>query len=116
LFAMARPCSLVISPREPTAGNCRAKAIGKPKKVCCARIARGLARAFVAGKFWTDCTYSLKARKLGGAEGFLIPFNVRDENAKSWWNLGGWGNTRHTIENEWRRHAGSGIHRDRAVA
>jgi alpha-L-arabinofuranosidase len=60
--------------------------------------AAGLARAFVAGKFWTDCTYSLKARKLGGAEGFLIPFNVRDENAKSWWNLGGWGNTRHTIE------------------
>jgi alpha-L-arabinofuranosidase len=35
---------------------------------------------------------------LGGAEGFLILFQVRDENAKSWWNLGGWGNKRHAIE------------------
>jgi alpha-L-arabinofuranosidase len=55
-------------------------------------------RAIVADKKWTDYTYSLKARKLGGAEGFLILFNVQDEGAKSWWNLGGWGNKRHAIE------------------
>ena len=42
--------------------------------------------------------FSLKARKLGGAEGFLILFRVQDENQKSWWNIGGWGNTRHAIE------------------
>jgi alpha-L-arabinofuranosidase len=55
-------------------------------------------RAVAGDKSWTDYTYSLKARKLGGAEGFLILFNVRDENRKSWWNLGGWGNQRHAIE------------------
>ncbi|MGD0519304.1 MAG: alpha-L-arabinofuranosidase C-terminal domain-containing protein, partial [Thermoguttaceae bacterium] len=55
-------------------------------------------RAILSDKFFTDCTYSLKARKLGGTEGFLILFNVEDENAKSWWNLGGFANTRHAIE------------------
>jgi alpha-L-arabinofuranosidase len=25
-------------------------------------------------------------------------FRVQDENAKAWWNLGGWGNARHAIE------------------
>ncbi len=55
-------------------------------------------RAFAGDKTWNDYTYSLKARKLGGAEGFLISFLVQDEGAKAWWNLGGWGNTRHAIE------------------
>jgi alpha-L-arabinofuranosidase len=55
-------------------------------------------RAIAGDKSWTDYTYTLKARKLGGAEGFLVLFNVRDENRKSWWNLGGWGNQRHAIE------------------
>jgi len=55
-------------------------------------------RAIAGDKSWTDYTYSLKARKLGGAEGFLILFRVRDENRKSWWNIGGWGNQRHAIE------------------
>jgi alpha-L-arabinofuranosidase len=47
---------------------------------------------------WHDCTLTLKARKLGGAEGFLILFNQKGKNAKSWWNLGGWGNSKHAIE------------------
>ena len=55
-------------------------------------------RAIIGDKSWTDYTYSLKARKLGGAEGFLILFRVQDERAKSWWNIGGWGNQRHAIE------------------
>jgi alpha-L-arabinofuranosidase len=55
-------------------------------------------RAFAGDKAWNNYIYSLKARKLGGAEGFLISFLVQDENAKAWWNLGGWGNTRHGIE------------------
>ncbi|MHC1769340.1 MAG: alpha-L-arabinofuranosidase C-terminal domain-containing protein [Verrucomicrobiia bacterium] len=55
-------------------------------------------RAFAGDKNWTDYTYSLKARKLGGNEGFLISFHVQDQNEKSWWNLGGWGNQRHAIE------------------
>lgn len=55
-------------------------------------------RAIAGDKSWTDYTYSLKARKLSGAEGFLILFNVQDDEAKSWWNLGGWGNREHGIE------------------
>ena len=55
-------------------------------------------RAFAGDKNWSNYTYSLKARKLGGAEGFLIPFLVKDEEAKAWWNIGGWGNVRHGIE------------------
>ena len=55
-------------------------------------------RAFAGDKGWNNYTYSLKARKLGGAEGFLIPFLVKDEEVKAWWNIGGWGNTRHAIE------------------
>ena len=34
-------------------------------------------RAIAGQKAWKDYTYSLKARKLGGDEGFLIMFNVR---------------------------------------
>jgi alpha-L-arabinofuranosidase len=55
-------------------------------------------RAFAGDKHWGNYTYSLKARKLSGEEGFLIPFLVQDEEAKAWWNIGGWGNTRHAIE------------------
>lgn len=53
----------------------------------------------VAGDInWRDYTLSLRARKLGGAEGFLIMFRVRDDNNWYWWNLGGWGNTKHAVE------------------
>ena len=45
-----------------------------------------------------DYTYSLRARKTGGAEGFLIGFNVVDDDNFYWWNLGGWGNSRHVVE------------------
>jgi alpha-L-arabinofuranosidase len=55
-------------------------------------------RAFAGDNSWGNYTYSLKARKLGGEEGFLIPFLVRDETAKCWWNIGGWGNKRHALE------------------
>lgn len=47
---------------------------------------------------WGDYTLSLKARKLGGSEGFLIMFHVRDDDNWLWWNIGGWGNQRHAIE------------------
>lgn len=43
-------------------------------------------------------TYSLKARKTGGGEGFLIAFGHKDSNNFYWWNIGGWGNTQHAIE------------------
>jgi alpha-L-arabinofuranosidase len=55
-------------------------------------------RAFIGDKSWSHYTYSLKARKLDGAEGFLIPVLVQDLDAKGWWNIGGWGNSRHALE------------------
>ena len=55
-------------------------------------------RALTGNKNWSDYTYSLKARKLSGAEGFLIIFRAQNDNEKSWWNLGGWGNQRHALE------------------
>lgn len=47
---------------------------------------------------WGDYTFSLKARKLSGAEGFLILFHAADNDNYFWWNLGGWGNSTHAIE------------------
>jgi len=47
---------------------------------------------------WTDYTLTLKARKLGGAEGFLILFHVKDAENMAHWNIGGWGNTRSSVE------------------
>jgi alpha-L-arabinofuranosidase len=55
-------------------------------------------RAVIGDKNWKNYTLSLKARKHGGEEGFLILFNVQNGDNKSWWNIGGWGNTRHAIE------------------
>ncbi len=55
-------------------------------------------RAVAGDSNWRDYTLSLRARKLGGDEGFLIMFRARDEGNFYWWNLGGWGNVRHAIE------------------
>jgi alpha-L-arabinofuranosidase len=50
-------------------------------------------RALAGDPTWTDYTLTLKARKLSGAEGFLILFHIPDEEGRTWWNLGSWGNT-----------------------
>jgi len=47
---------------------------------------------------WANYTLSLQARKTGGAEGFLVMFNVLDNNNWTWWNIGGWVNTLDGIE------------------
>lgn len=43
-------------------------------------------------------TLTLRARKTGGTEGFLIGFKAKDDSTYYWWNLGGWGNTRDVVE------------------
>jgi len=43
-------------------------------------------------------TYTVRARKTGGSEGFLIRFGSVDGKGYYWWNVGGWGNTRHAIQ------------------
>lgn len=45
-----------------------------------------------------DYTMEIRARKDGGAEGFLIIFDYQDDQNYSWWNIGGWGNTQHAVE------------------
>jgi alpha-L-arabinofuranosidase len=40
---------------------------------------------------------SLKARKLSGLEGFIIPVGLAD-GRRVQWNIGGWGNTRHAVQ------------------
>jgi len=54
--------------------------------------------ALTGDKGWSDYTISVKARKIGGSEGFLIVFAAKDKNNYYWWNLGGWGNTSTAIE------------------
>jgi alpha-L-arabinofuranosidase len=55
-------------------------------------------RILVGDPNWSDYALSLKARKVSGSEGFLVLFGVQDDDSKSWWNIGGWGNSRHAIE------------------
>ncbi|MCW3062267.1 MAG: alpha-L-arabinofuranosidase domain protein [Capsulimonas sp.] len=53
---------------------------------------------------WTDYTYRVKARKMGGKEGFLIKFHTLDSVNYVQWNIGGWDNSRSTLQ---RAHDGS---------
>ena len=56
------------------------------------------ARSVAGSPYWTNYTLELTARKLGGAEGFLIMFGARDSGNFYWWNLGGFNNTQSLIE------------------
>lgn len=42
---------------------------------------------------WTDYTIQVKARKIGGREGFLVLWHSQSDDTYHWWNIGGWGNT-----------------------
>jgi alpha-L-arabinofuranosidase len=44
-----------------------------------------------------DYDLSLKARKISGLEGFIIPVGLAD-GRRVQWNVGGWGNTRHAVQ------------------
>jgi alpha-L-arabinofuranosidase len=60
--------------------------------------AKAVASATVGETSWGDYTVSLKARKTGGAEGFLIM--VRYQNPENYivWNLGSFDNKYHSIQ------------------
>ena len=45
-----------------------------------------------------EYTIEVDATKTSGQEGFLIAFYYQNANNYCWWNLGGWGNTKHCIE------------------
>jgi alpha-L-arabinofuranosidase len=54
--------------------------------------------AITGDKSWQDYTISLRARKLGGEEGFIVIWHARDGENYRWWNIGGWGNTQMCCE------------------
>jgi len=49
--------------------------------------------AYIGDKDWSNYTLTVKAKKTGGDEGFLIPIAVQDKDNCVFWNIGGWGNT-----------------------
>jgi alpha-L-arabinofuranosidase len=55
-------------------------------------------RALAGDRNWTNYTLTLRARKISGAEGFLILFRIRGDEDRTWWNIGGWENTADAIE------------------
>jgi len=54
--------------------------------------------ATIGSTDWTDCTIHLQARKVSGAEGFLIRFRQVNDGNYIHLNLGGWGNHQHALE------------------
>jgi alpha-L-arabinofuranosidase len=55
--------------------------------------------AMVGDNNWKNYTLELKARKTGGTEGFFIGFQALAHDDRSVWNIGGWGNREHGLEN-----------------
>lgn len=55
-------------------------------------------RSLTGETWWTNYTLSLRARKRGGQEGFLILFHWKDPDNWTWWNRGGCNNTQHAVE------------------
>jgi alpha-L-arabinofuranosidase len=55
-------------------------------------------RSLTGDTNWANYTISLRARKVSGSEGFLVLFNLTDDNNWTWFNVGGWGNTLNGIE------------------
>ena len=59
---------------------------------------REFIRAIAGQRDWVDYTITLKARKISGAEGFMVMFRIQDNEDRTWWNVGGWKNTASGIE------------------
>jgi alpha-L-arabinofuranosidase len=54
--------------------------------------------SYIGDETWSNCTITLKARKVGvRGEGFLIAFGKKGGD-KYWWNVGGYGNSQHDVE------------------
>ncbi|MBD7911873.1 MULTISPECIES: alpha-L-arabinofuranosidase C-terminal domain-containing protein [Clostridium] len=47
---------------------------------------------------WSNYTFEVDAKKLGGKEGFLVGFGAEDSSNYYWYNLGGWNNTKTAVE------------------
>jgi alpha-L-arabinofuranosidase len=49
--------------------------------------------AQIADSHWSDGVFEVKARKVGGVDGFQIQFQAEEDGQQRVWNVGGWGNT-----------------------
>ncbi|HPU55282.1 MAG TPA: alpha-L-arabinofuranosidase C-terminal domain-containing protein [Verrucomicrobiota bacterium] len=58
---------------------------------------RRTSRVFAGNTGWSDYTLSLKARKIAGAEGFMVLVRYRGPEDYILWNAGGYGNTAHAL-------------------
>ena len=47
-------------------------------------------------------TFKVQGRKDSGAEGFMLVFNYLNDKNFDWFNVGGWGNTRSSVEQTYR--------------
>ncbi|BCM88819.1 extracellular exo-alpha-L-arabinofuranosidase [Abditibacteriota bacterium] len=56
------------------------------------------ALALVGNTNWSNYTLTLRARKISGDEGFLIAFGSPGDTTTTWWNIGGYGNTKHLLQ------------------
>ena len=84
-----------FSQRHARAGSCWATARnGQAQDGALRQTAeKEFIRALAGQREWTDYTLTLKARKISGAEGFLVLFRINGNDDRTWWNIGGWGNT-----------------------
>jgi alpha-L-arabinofuranosidase len=55
-------------------------------------------RIWLPGQKWSKYDIRCKARKIDGAEGFMVMFHVQGADDFAWVNFGGWGNTEHGVE------------------
>jgi alpha-L-arabinofuranosidase len=53
--------------------------------------------AYIGSPDWTDCTISVRARKISGGEGFRILFDDLKSGPAGEWTIGGWGNTKYAV-------------------
>jgi alpha-L-arabinofuranosidase len=58
---------------------------------------RAVAVSYFSEAGWNNVTISAKARKIAGAEGFMIVAGTAD-GRRVQWNVGGWGNRRHAVQ------------------
>ena len=54
--------------------------------------------AYFGDANWENYSFTVEATKLDGAEGFLIPFAVKDTQNNYFWNIGGWNNTLSAVQ------------------
>jgi alpha-N-arabinofuranosidase len=64
----------------------------------------GDGRLLIGDPAWKNYTLSLKARKLGGGEGFVVIFRNSEGGSFLEWNIGGWGNKEHVIQGHLASH------------